>query len=136
MRPGVRTVRAPLLLTFGVAIGVAACSGPPSEAISLWNGPQADGQRILVEPRWELLWVIGGAGDEILARPRLLTIRDSLVVWWDDFDHQVTAATLGGEVLWRFGRPHHFKVYISTPVARPKKSKMLKKIEIIPPHSR
>ena len=105
VRFGVQTFPAAWLLAVVVAAGCRVGSEPAREAESLWDGPQSGGQRLVEEPEWEPLWVIGTAEDEILAGPGLLSIRDSMIVWWDYFDRQITAAALEGDILWRFGGP-------------------------------
>jgi len=105
VRFGMPMLRAASLLAVTSAVGCWGDTDLPREAEPLWTGPQAGGQRVLGEPEWESLWVIGTSEDEILARPGLLAVRDSLIVWWDYFDRQVTAATLEGDILWRFGGP-------------------------------
>ncbi|MDX1645714.1 MAG: hypothetical protein R3304_01120 [Longimicrobiales bacterium] len=76
----------------------------PGDA-TLWSAPQEPGRREVLTPEWRESWSVGGQADALLASPRHLTSLDTLVVWWDDYDHALLA--VGGEdgvLRWRFGR--------------------------------
>ncbi len=80
------------------------CETGPSEAPRLWSGPLAPGERTFEAVEWTLEWELGDDPSLLLASPRHLTSLDSLVVWWDDFDHQVFAVGADGALRWTFGR--------------------------------
>lgn len=88
------------------AVTVASCSEPGSQAaVSLWSGPQADGERTIATPEWQDVWTIGEGGSPLLAHPRLLAAGDTMVVWWDDYTYQLAAVDArDGSALWLVGK--------------------------------
>lgn len=79
------------------------CDTTAAPARPLWTGPQAPGVRTLVQPAWDREWSVGTDEDLLLASPRHLTSLDSILVWWDDYDHRVFAVGPDGVHRWAFG---------------------------------
>lgn len=92
------------IVTLGLLASTIACEADRPAGRPLWDGPQPPGERMIDDVDWVQEWQIGADDDPVLAHPRHLTPTDSLIVWWDDYDHRVLAAGLDGTPRWTFGR--------------------------------
>lgn len=91
------------LVALAAVSAVLGCDADAPSGESLWSGPQPPGNRTFVEIDWSVEWSLGTDPAFVLASPRHLTAVDSVVVWWDDYDHQVHAVGLDGRPRWSFG---------------------------------
>lgn len=89
-----------IVVTLLLLPGCDVASAPPQP---LWTSPLPPGVRTFVDVSWERAWSIGTGEDVLLASPRHLTVVDSILVWWDDYDHRIFAVGTDGVPRWSFG---------------------------------